>query len=182
MSARTHIVDSGGTARLVSRLFVVDSGGTSRLVSRAFVIDSGGTARLIYTGARIVTPFTAYDMLADNTPGATATASLIFGTNGSVASNATIDGGSTTGSASWYSPNTTGIGSSYWIRFTPTSGSFTTNGASSFSQLSSNRQVTKSASTSAGGVTFTIEIASDSGGSNIVMTSTGNILRYQHTL
>lgn len=50
MAARTYVVDSGGTSRLVKRLFVVDSGGTSRLIKRAFAIDSGGTARLIYQG------------------------------------------------------------------------------------------------------------------------------------
>lgn len=182
MSVRTLIVDSGGTTRLVSRAFAIDSGGTARAASRIFVIDSGGTPRQVYSAAHVVSPFTAYDLLADAAPGNLADASLTFNTNGSVSAGLSSDGGSTIGSASWYLPNTTGIGSSYYIKFTPTSGTFTANGASSFTLMNANRQVIKSASAGSAGVTFTIQIATDSGGTNIVMTSTGNQLRYQHTL
>lgn len=130
----------------------------------------------------IVSPFTAWEVRADNEAGLEASASLTFASDGSVGGNATIDDGSAPGSSSWFSPNTPSIGDNYWIRFTATTGTFTTNGASSFTQLSASRTVTKSATSGTASVTFTIEIASDSGGSNIVMTSTGNILRYQHTL
>lgn len=90
------------------------------------------------------------------------------------------DGGSIVGSPLWYSPSTVGIGASYWCRYTVTSGSATTNGASGWSQLSSNRSITKQASTGSAFCIFTIEIATDSIGSNVVFTKTGNTLRYSH--
>lgn len=49
MTTRTHIVDSGGTTRLVQRWGLVDSGGTTRMAKRVFVVDSGGVSRLIFT-------------------------------------------------------------------------------------------------------------------------------------
>jgi hypothetical protein len=51
MSARTLIVDSGGTTRQTKRWALVDSGGTTRLAKRVFLVDSGGTPRLIFSGA-----------------------------------------------------------------------------------------------------------------------------------
>jgi hypothetical protein len=48
MSARTLIVDSGGTTRQVKRWFAIDSGSIARFARRVFVIDSGSIARLIF--------------------------------------------------------------------------------------------------------------------------------------
>ena len=55
MSAKTYIVDSGGTTRFVKRLFVVDAGNVSRAVKRMFVVDAGNVSRLVYTGADYLT-------------------------------------------------------------------------------------------------------------------------------
>jgi hypothetical protein len=51
--ARTFVVDSTNTARLVRRLFVVDSTNTARLIQRAFAIDSTNTARLVYAAVKV---------------------------------------------------------------------------------------------------------------------------------
>ena len=78
----------------------------------------------------------------------------------------------------WGSPTTAGIGSNYWIRFTRTA--FTL-GSSNFStantgflQMNFNNEILiqKSPATDIS-ATYTIEIASDSGGSNILTTRTG---------
>ena len=59
MTARTLIVDSGGTTRQAKRMFIVDSGSVSRLVKRIFVVDSGSVSRLVFTGADLLTLVTA---------------------------------------------------------------------------------------------------------------------------
>lgn len=129
----------------------------------------------------IVRNFTAWGVFADSGIGVSASASLTFNSDGTVSYAATANDLSSPGTTSWYSPTVTGIGSLYWIKFTATSGTFTTNGASTFTSLASAVSVTKSATASSASVTFTIEIAADSGGTNIVFTSTGNQLQYSHT-
>lgn len=63
MAARTLVVDSGGTTRLVksSRFFVIDSGAVARKIKRLFVIDGGGVARLVYNAALLETTITIGD-------------------------------------------------------------------------------------------------------------------------
>lgn len=109
-------------------------------------------------------------------PGDFATAELIFNSDGTV-DQATSDAGFQSNS-SWTTPTTAGIGSSYWIRFTQTGSS----GAGQ-TEYGSPRGVWVSLSGSpyfgvsrtangAGYRQYTVEIASDSGGSNIVATKT----------
>lgn len=127
-------------------------------------------------------PFTAWTVIADSIAGVAATASLTFNTDGSItAVNTVNNGGTNPGSASWFRPVGGTPGNNYFIRYTPTVGTFTSNAASSFVALSSNRTCSKSATTGTASVTFTIEIATDSGGTNIVFTSTGNVLSYIHS-
>lgn len=45
---RSYIADSGGTARLIKKLYMDDSGGTAHLIKKLYMADSGGTARLVY--------------------------------------------------------------------------------------------------------------------------------------
>lgn len=132
-------------------------------------------------GDGIVRNFSAWGVFADSGIGVSASASLTFNSDGTISYAATANDLSSPGSTSWYAPTITGIGSLYWIRLTATTGTFTTNGASAFTSLASAISATKSATTGAASVTFTIEIASDSGGTNIVLTSTGNQLQYSHT-
>lgn len=110
----------------------------------------------------------------DRFPPGTAFAELVFYINGQ------LGYGSNNGSgnyANWASPTTTGIGSNYWIRFTQTSSySGTTETGSArgvWLQLSANRVfgVTRTQN-GAGGRYYTVEIATDSSGSNIVATKT----------
>lgn len=122
-------------------------------------------------------------LLADNTVGNSAVASLSFGSDGSIAWTVSpFEGGSSLGDSAWYDPIVSGIGSSYWIRFTATSGTLSSNDASTFTSLSSARACSKSGLTGTSSCTVTVEIATDSGGTNIVYTMAGNTLAYQHTL
>lgn len=102
----------------------------------------------------------------------TAFASLTFYSDGS------IGFAENNGSGSMGRWGGTGIGASYWIRFTQTSsyGASTETGSArgSWLQLSTNRTYGVSRSLGgAGGRFYTIQIASDSGGANIVATTTG---------
>lgn len=86
MTARTLVVDSGGTTRQIKRWAVVDSGGITRLLKRAFIVDAGGVSRLIFSAA---------DDL-----------SMLVGSGGAGGSNGYINGAFGT-----LTPNTLGDGS-----------------------------------------------------------------------
>jgi len=91
--------------------------------------------------------------------------------------------GSDTGTVngSWIKPNRTGVGNSYWVRFTITSGTVTTGTTGSWLALSSNQSWTKSATNGAASVTGTLEIATDAAGANIIAACTGSVtLSYSH--
>lgn len=123
------------------------------------------------------------NMLADNTVGNSAVASLAFGADGSISwVESPVGAGAGPGDVAWYDPLTSGIGASFWIRFTATAGTLTTNTASTFTSLASPQSCSKSGSTGAASATVTVEIATDSGGTNIVYTMAGSTLAYQHTL
>lgn len=142
---------------------------------------SGIQQMLLAGGAGVVTPFTAWDVWGDNTPGNLATATFGLLADGTVSGLGAINDNTSPGSSNWYSPTSTGVGSSYWVRYTATSGTLSSNDASTWTQLNATRSVTKSASSGSASCTFTIEIAADSGGSVILLTSTGNVVRYTHT-
>jgi hypothetical protein len=130
----------------------------------------------------IVSPFLSYIAIGDAAPGTNSRGSLTFTSSGTVQYVGYV-GSTIVGSPNWYLPTTTGIGSSYWIRFTPTTGTATANSAATWAPLSSTQAISKGPTTSVGGTcTFTVEIATDSLGSNIVLTSTDNVVGYQHTL
>lgn len=129
----------------------------------------------------IVSSFTLWDVVADNTPGNLATATFSVNSNGSVSGSGSPNDFTTPGSLSWFVPNTAGIGSSYFVRFTITAGVATSNDAVGFTALSSNRTVTKGNNTGANSCTVTVDIATDAGGTNIVFTSVGNVVRNTHT-
>ena len=115
-----------------------------------------------------------FGVYGDRFPPGTAYAELVFYIDGR------IGYGSNNGSgfyANWASPTTAGVGSGYWIRFTQTSSysSTTETGSArgSWLQLSSDRLFGVSRTLNgAGGRYYTVQIATDSAGSNIVATKT----------
>jgi hypothetical protein len=124
----------------------------------------------------IVSPFTAWHASGSST-GGTATGTLNFNADGTVTASGSTTNDTVAGSANWYSPTTGAIGSSYWVRLTPTSGTVSTGNSNVWTSLATNQTWTAS-KTGVGGkaCTATIEIATDSGGTAIVLTSTGNII------
>lgn len=141
----------------------------------------GAPQQLLVAGAAGVNQqFIAFDIGGDSPPGDFAEGSIIFISNGTMSFAGVVSLiENVTPSTNWYLPTTTGIGSLYWLRLT--GASLTTNPASTFTAMSSSLTATKSANTSNASASFTVEIASDSGGTNIVLTRTGCILRYTHT-
>ncbi len=113
---RSTVVDSGSTARTVSRWLAVDSGGTTRLIQRGFVIDSGGTARQIHTNDVVSLIGGTYGEVAPS-PG---TASGFY----RLTSGGKEEGGNSGGtdsSTDWVVPN--GSAGNYEVRATVDSGS-----------------------------------------------------------
>lgn len=172
MAARTHVVDSGGTSRLVSRMFVIDSGGTARRILRAFVIDSGGTARLIFQGDVVNLTTVSLSDLAISP--ANATTSYSLNNNGTATTT-----GSGSGATTWLTPSSSA--GNYEARMTVSSGSFTSGAATgSWLNLGTSRFWTLTESTNGNSslnVTGTIEIrrVSDSvvvASASVDMTST----------
>ena len=113
-------------------------------------------------------------------PGLVAYGELIFNSNGTIQAGTSNIGIQSAGN--WATPTTTGIGSSYWVRFTQT-GSYGTGGFGGATQYGSAKGVWHQISSTLyfgvqrtgngmGGFYYTVQIASDSGGSNILATRT----------
>lgn len=103
------------------------------------------------------------------TSGGTLNAIVTFNTDGSIAGSGSGTGGNPT--SQYFDPVTVGIGTSYWVRATATSGSFSGGTTDTWLALSSNRAWNRT--TAAFGVqtvVATFDISSDSGGSVIVAT------------
>jgi hypothetical protein len=103
---------------------------------------------------------------------ADATVTLEFDTDGDGSMQ-----GNVTNAFEWFSPVTPGIGTGYWIRLTVNSGTSPSGSAvGSWLQLSSARSWSLTRTT-IGTFTgnYTLEIATDSGGTNIVASQTINM-------
>ena len=103
---------------------------------------------------------------------------VYFNTNGTITSY-DMSGSSVGPSGNWGSPTTGGLGNSYWIRFTRTdstlSGGIST-GSTGWMSLDATRTISVVHAGASGGYidsTYSVDIATDSGGSNIVASSTG---------
>ena len=108
-------------------------------------------------------------------PGEPASINLDFTSNGTWAATGETYGD--VGTGNWATPTTTGIGSSYWIRFTRTffSGGFgnSATGTTGWLQLNSGEgvQVYNSGNDSSVSADYTIEISTNSSGTNIIATA-----------
>lgn len=92
-----------------------------------------------------------------------------------VQTNGTIGkGGSGTGSEEWFVPTTPNIGSSFYFRAVVVSGAFTLNQLATWTQLTSNRNVTVGAG--GGFVSFYLEVARNSDGTDLVASWGPNVL------
>lgn len=102
-------------------------------------------------------------------------ANLTYKTDGTWAAAGVYSGASDSGN--WGTPTTTSIGSNYWVRFTRTGevGTGSSTATTGWLQISSNRQISATKDNSMSGVysaTWTIDLATDSAGTNIVKTFT----------
>lgn len=134
-------------------------------------------ARTVSQGGVVNPSWTTWDKTS-STAGNLATFRIEFQGNGQVVddSNPASTG---TGGTEWFTPLVPGVGTRYWVRLT---GAFTTNTASSWAAISGEPFATLVRSRPGDGagtstVNFTIEIATDAAGSNIVATWSGNVGR-----
>lgn len=136
---------------------------------------SGNMGMLLAAGGSVTAPPAMTYSTAK--AGAALTSTVTFNTVGTVV-------GSTTGTStladtthSWFTPPLTGAGNLYFLKITPTVGTLTTNGAAAFTALSGAIAITRNAALGvAQSCTYTVQIATDIGGVNIVSTQTGNII------
>jgi hypothetical protein len=105
---------------------------------------------------------------------------LTFNTNGTWGCNGDVAGN--LGSGNWASPTTDSIGNSYWIRWTRTEAELAggeSTPSSGWLAMSAANTITVTHNVAVGGgvdSTYTLEIASDSGGSHVVASCTGTYL------
>lgn len=128
-------------------------------------------------GSSVETGFNAVSSWFFIPPGqGSGSSSIIFQSDGHIDATGTHQPTTLT-EDDWYLPNTTGIGSSYWIRTTLTSGDAPNidSGLNTWLALSTARSWGYSSGNSRSG-TFLAEIASDSGGTNIVGSGTFSVV------
>jgi hypothetical protein len=173
--------NDGVGVRKAKELYYNDGVGV-RTIKEAWYNDGVGV-RKVYASGAIVGSFTAWNVSGDTAiGGGNSSASLTFASNGAVSYIANTADNTIAGSTAWFAPATTGIGSSYWIRATVTAGTLSTNPATTWTSLGSGATFVKGPSASgSSSCTVTFQIASDSGGVTVVLTSTGNVLQYTHT-
>ena len=132
----------------------------------------------------VVSPLGAGNVIGDGlATGGAASGVVQFNSDGTILLTASF-AGAATGPANWYAAPVSGVGSSYWVRWTLTGGTFTTGTAGAWLSLASGASVGKSlgSGTGAASATFTVQIASDAAGVTILSTSTGWVVGYQHTV
>jgi len=125
-----------------------------------------GITLMLLGGAK--TPF-------EDFAGGTISRTTIDPVNATASLDLLSDGTCTTGAGNnpatkpnWFTPTTPGVGSSYWCKATIISGSFSS-GSTSLQSLSGGAGWTRSQTTiGTSSVSFTLEIFSDSGGTQLV--------------
>ena len=163
----------GGTWRKAKELHYRD-GGVWRKLKEAWYRD-GGVWRKVFSAGGVVNPlpFTYWIDVTTLSP-ADATAAIQFRSDGVL----NIYGSLGIDALSWFAPTEVGIGAAYWIRLTVTSGDGPNSGDSTgaWLSLSVTRTWSWTVTSNSGGLrsgVVTVQIATDSAGSNIVASKTG---------
>jgi hypothetical protein len=141
---------------------------------------------LLAGGAGPQAGFVPWTVQGRGAAGTAVGATLAFNPDGTVSGNVTGTNQSVPGSPFWFNPPVAGIGANFWIQRTVTAtqgAGLTYDDGAGWLQLNATRQWGESTSTGAAaidGVTLTIKIAADAAGSNVVFTSTGNVVNRVH--
>jgi hypothetical protein len=152
MAAKLHYRD-GGVWRTAQALHYRDAG-TWRKLKAAWYRD-GGTWRQIFSGEGPVAAWGG-STVSYVRSGATATAGVIFNTDGTLTDYGTASAVSNLpGGSLWFSLITTGIGSSYWVR---------ANGGSWVSLATAQSFGVSRATVGTTSTAFTFDLAATSGG------------------
>jgi len=161
--------NDGGTWRKITK-FGFNDGGVWRTIQKAYFNDGGTWRQFFVYFTPSLTGQSRTDTGSLGSDGSSlATLSLNTDGTGSIVRSVVGD----SFPCNWGSPTTTGIGASYWARVTITSGSLSSGTTGSWLQLNVARNWARNR---VGGVgtntcTFTLDIASDSGGASIVATA-----------
>lgn len=162
----SHFHDGGGW-RKAKEVYAND--GTADRKAKKVLIHDGVDWREVFSGFTVSMPGSLAVLAARVVPRSVAT--IKFETDG-VINMQRINGGDTT--SAWGSPTTAGEGANYWVRATLNSGTTPAGPAlGTWHQLSSQRawSLTRGSSGLVA-CQLTVQIASDSGGSNILSTCT----------
>lgn len=168
--AELHYKD-GGTWRKAKELHYRD-GGTWRKLKEAWYRD-GGAWRKVFSDGGVISPLagaTINRTVFYEGEAVSITALIIFNANGTV--DWTDDDGAST--RQWFDPTTANVGASFWVRATVTAGSVSGgSGVGTWLQLNAQRFWTRQRATiGASSATLSIQIATDSAGTNIVTSGT----------
>lgn len=173
--ATTYVKDAG-TWKPVTGLYIKDAG-TWKTVKQGWVKDAG-VWKQFFSGFTLQnSPGSNYGF--DDTinyDGFTIpSANLTYNSDGTWGAVGVYSGSSASGN--WGTPTTAGIGSNYWVRYTrtSTSGTGSSTATTGWLQLNTGRQISATKSNPNVGVytaTWTIDLATDSSGTNIVKTFT----------
>ena len=163
-----HVRVSGVWQQVLATGFHVRVSGTWRQVQEGWVRVSGVWQRFFQAVVYSLIGATYNDTAATvvGVPGA-CTVTLTVRTDGTVRASGSASG--TLASQDWITP-TSAVTTNYWSRWSSTAGSLSSGSEATWEQLTTNRAYAKSyvGLTGTDAVTGTLEIATDSGGSNVV--------------
>lgn len=111
-----------------------------------------------------------------STQGTAAISYIGFGPGGAIVYGSADEQITQTGPTSWLQ----GPAIEYWVKFIPTSGAATVNDAAFWAKLDTYHTITKRGNNGGGTVIYTVQIATDSSGLNIVVNSPNWRLDYIH--
>lgn len=165
-------VKVSGAWKGVNKIYVKVSGSWKE-VTNAYIRVSGVWKKFWDAASSVVVSIPGTFNASDSQTGTTATAEVAFNSDGTAYNGPN----QLSPLGTWATPTGAGVGDDFWIRATVTSGALSSGTTGSWLQLSSNRSWTVARSfPGISSATVTFEIATDSGGSNIVDSGSGTLL------